>query len=76
MKIVRNEPPPINNRFSNDFREFVKLCLTKDPAKRPSAKELLEHKFMQKANNYKEDFVKFVDFWVNKDTLGMNLFNI
>ena len=46
LKIVRNDPPPINNRFSKEFKNFVKICLTKDPAKRPSARELLDHAFM------------------------------
>lgn len=76
LKIVRNEPPPINNRFSKEFKNFVKICLTKDPAKRPSARELLDHPFMQKANTYKPEFKKFVDFWSNKDNIGMSLFNL
>lgn len=32
FNIVTKDPPPINKRFSETFREFVKLCLTKDPS--------------------------------------------
>jgi serine/threonine protein kinase len=42
-----NEP----QKWSQPFREFVSLCLEKDPEKRPSASELLEHPFLQVAKN-------------------------
>ena len=37
------------NEYSKDFKDFVANCLTKDPDRRPSAKELLKHKFITKA---------------------------
>ena len=44
-------PPEIDpKKWSKDMREFVKICLTKDPKERPSAEELLEHPFMKDAN--------------------------
>jgi serine/threonine protein kinase len=35
--------------FSKPFVDFVNVCLTRDPLKRPSATELLKHPFMVKA---------------------------
>ena len=57
FSILKNSPPTINNRFSNDFKDFVARCLVKDPENRADAKELLAHPFMKGASEYKEDFV-------------------
>ena len=35
--------------YSRDFKEFVAACLGKDPDRRPSAKELLQHRFIKGA---------------------------
>lgn len=37
------------NQYSRDFRDFVAACLVKDPDRRPSAKELLQHRFIRSA---------------------------
>lgn len=37
------------NQYSRDFRDFVAACLVKDPDRRPSAKELLQHRFIRGA---------------------------
>jgi len=47
--IPKNPPPELAATFSKPFREFVAECLQKDSDKRPSATELLKHKFIQKA---------------------------
>lgn len=35
--------------YSRDFKEFVAACLVKDPDRRPTAKELLQHRFIRSA---------------------------
>ena len=36
--------------FSDEFRDFVTKCVTKDPRQRPTADEMLEHPFLKKAH--------------------------
>lgn len=45
---------PIPARFSADCRDFLQLCLNKNPKLRPDAKKLLEHKWLQKAKEMLE----------------------
>lgn len=37
------------NIFSREIRSFIAACLIKDPDRRPTAKELLQHRFIQRA---------------------------
>jgi len=36
-------------KWSDEFKEFLKQCIVKDPAQRPSGKQLLNHPFLKKA---------------------------
>ena len=44
--IVYNEIPEIPKDVSNTCKEFIAMCLKKDPTQRCSAEELLKHPFL------------------------------
>lgn len=50
--VVNNPPPSLEDpkekkKFTTAFKDFISLCLQKDPAKRPNASVLLKHKFFR-----------------------------
>ena len=64
MFVIKNNPPQglsEPNKWSNEFNDFVRKCLTLDPKKRPTAGDLLKHPFIEKMNKGKEFMAEFAN---------------
>lgn len=49
FQIPKNPPPRLEGKFSREFKDFIAHCLIKDPAQRPTARDLLRHRFIRTA---------------------------
>ncbi|KAL0951905.1 hypothetical protein HGRIS_008560 [Hohenbuehelia grisea] len=63
--IPKNPPPTLEGNFSKPFKEFVSYCLQRDPRDRPSARDLLKHKFIRlaKKTNYLTELIERHERW-------------
>ncbi|KJE89458.1 serine/threonine-protein kinase 24 [Capsaspora owczarzaki ATCC 30864] len=65
--IIPKDPAPVlHGMFTKAFKEFVALCLNKNAAERPSARELLKHRFIVRAKRtqYLQELVERYQQWV------------
>ena len=46
-QILNDPAPKLPETFSQQFRDFILLCLCKEPEQRPSAEQLLKHEFIR-----------------------------
>jgi len=65
--IPKNPPPTLEGDFSKAYKDFVNLCLNKDPENRPTTKELLKNKFITKAKktSFLVDLIDKYRRWVD-----------
>ncbi|KAK2858081.1 hypothetical protein Q7C36_006000 [Tachysurus vachellii] len=59
--IPKNNPPTLEGNYSKAFKEFVEACLNKDPRFRPTAKELLKHKFISRYTRKTSYLAELID---------------
>lgn len=48
---VLNRSPPIPEKLSSEGKDFLQRCFQRNPAQRPSAKELLQHPFLRNSRD-------------------------
>lgn len=58
--IIDDEPPTLPaDQFSSEAIDFINSCLQKDPIKRPTYADLLEHPFIKKYEDVDVDMAKW-----------------
>jgi len=63
LQTIATEPSPSlpkDMKFSKEFQAFLHECIRKDPAKRPTAKQLMKHEWIRMHAKSKADIVKWI----------------
>jgi len=75
--LIPKQPPPRleGPQYSKDFKDFVAQCLIKDCDRRPSAKELLKHKFIRSAGKVEalQELIERKQLWDGSKTRPSHL---
>ena len=65
--LIPKAPAPMleGNHYSREFKDFVAACLVKDPDRRPTARELLHHRFVRNAGRFEglQELVQRRQMW-------------
>uniref|UniRef100_A0A4W3GUV0 Serine/threonine-protein kinase 24 n=1 Tax=Callorhinchus milii TaxID=7868 RepID=A0A4W3GUV0_CALMI len=59
--IPKNNPPTLEGSYSKPLKEFVEACLNKEPSFRPTARELLKHKFILRNSKKTSYLTELID---------------
>lgn len=62
FRITTEGLPPLKepNKWSDDFKSFLKLTVTQDPENRPTATELLQHPYIKNSSSDPSELIKLV----------------
>ncbi|CAK7267907.1 Serine/threonine-protein kinase PAK 6 [Sporothrix epigloea] len=63
--IPKNPPPRLEGNFTKAFKDFIEVCLRRDPKERPTARDLLRHLFIRRAKktNYLTELIERHSRW-------------